>query len=365
MILTNSKGGVLSFTSLLTLRLVERNYLLRLIFLNQAPKNKLPNSSNLKIFYLLPPSTVTIRRFINVISKNDSDLLQINFASFFPIALFRKIVFKTPYVLTLHGLPQPALEYSLKSKVSYSVECIMVRFALHYASATVCVSKYVQKLLKARYHSDSIVIYHGFDTKKIIKISKQEAKKQLGFKENDAIILFVGTLSCYKDPLTLLDGFSKVLLSMPAKLIMVGNGELSGKVNQTIEKLGIQNSVSLFETIPQEELTHCYNAADIFVLPTVNEAFGIVLLEAMAFGVPILASNTGACQEVAADAGIYFNQGDPSVLAEKILHLLKDKDLCNRLTEVGLARVKDKFSVEDVAIQYSSLFEKVLSSTHS
>lgn len=362
--LTNSKGGVFSFTSLLTSRLVEKNYLLRLIFLNQAQKNKLQSSSNLKIFYLLPPSQVTIRRFLNVLSKNDLDLIQINFASFFPIAFLRKIVFKTPYVLTLHGLPQPALESSLKIKVAYSVECIMVRFALRYASATVCVSKYVQQLLKVRYHSDSTVIYHGFDIKKIIKINKQEAKKQLGYKENDPIILFVGTLSSYKDPLTLLNGFSKVLPSISAKLIMVGNGELSDKVKQTIGKLGIQNNVSLFETIPQEELTKCYNAADIFVLPTVNEAFGIVLLEAMAFGVPILASNTGACQEVAADAGVYFNQGDSSVLAEKILHLLKDKDLCSKLTEAGLARVESKFSVEDMALQYSSLFEKVLSSTH-
>jgi glycosyltransferase involved in cell wall biosynthesis len=358
-ILGNSKGGVFSFISTLIPKLLEKNYCLKAIFLSGEANTRLSQSSMLEVDFLSFNLARSIRTLKGLFS-NDSDIIHINFASFFPLVLLKKLMFKTPYVLTLHGLPQPSLEYGLKNKMLYTIETILVGYAARHSAATVCVSEYTRRLLKRLYHADSGVIYHGLEATKIHVTDKSVAKQQLGFQESDRIILFVGVLNPYKDPLTLIKAFSYVLNKQPANLVIVGKGELKPKAMQTATCLGIQNSTYFFESISEEKLGKFYNAADVFVLPTVNEAFGIVLLEAMAFGLPIVASDGGACMEVADEAALYFRQGNAQALADRILQLLGDTMLSDKLSRRGKSRVAE-FTLEKVALQYSRLFEEVLS----
>ena len=128
-------------------------------------------------------------------------------------------------------------------------------------------------------------------------------------------------------------------------------------MNEEISKLNLLNRVRLFRHVSDEKLKILYDAADLFVLTSVGEAFGMTLLETMASGVPVIASNSGACPEVVGDAGILFTQGNYTELAEKILCLSHEKELSGKLSEAGLKRVRETFSWEDKIDQYLKLYK--------
>jgi len=204
----------------------------------------------------------------------------------------------------------------------------------------------------------SEVIYHAIDTKKFKPKHETQNKHELGYKETDFIILFIGKMHPYKDPLTLIKAISMAVeKNANLHLVMVGDGELYTEVEKEISKRNLSNYVRLLRYV-DNQMSEMYDAADVFVLPSLNEAFGIVLLEAMASGVPVIASNSGACPEVVGNAGILFNQGNYSELAEKILCLSHEKELSRKLSEAGLKRVRETFSWEDKIDQYLKLYKK-------
>jgi len=112
--------------------------------------------------------------------------------------------------------------------------------------------------------------------------------------------------------------------------------------------------------VDDQMLEMLYDVADVFVLPSVNEAFGMVLLEAMASGLPVIASNSGACPEVVGNAGILFNQGNSTDLAEKIVTLSFDKGLSRKLAKAGQKRVKKVFCWKDKIRQYWELYRIII-----
>ncbi|MEJ2241190.1 MAG: glycosyltransferase, partial [Candidatus Bathyarchaeota archaeon] len=120
----------------------------------------------------------------------------------------------------------------------------------------------------------------------------------------------MGKLIPKKSPFTLIQSINYILNKhKDIKLLIVGSGILEESIRCKVKKLGLENYVKFFGYIGKEDLDKCYSAADLFVLPSINEPFGIVLLEAMAFGCPIIASNSGACPEVVGDSGLLFKQG--------------------------------------------------------
>jgi glycosyltransferase involved in cell wall biosynthesis len=213
-------------------------------------------------------------------------------------------------------------------------------------------------MLKRRYNVDSEVIYHGVDANTFKPRNKAQSKRELGYEETDFVVLFIGKLHPYKDPLTLIKAFSEaVKKNTNLCLAMIGEGELYQEVNKKISELNLLNRVKLFRRVSDERLKILYNAADLFVLPSVGEAFGMTLLEAMASGVPVIASNSGACLEVVGNAGILFSRGNHIELAEKILRLSHEKELSRKLSEAGMKRVRETFSWEDKIDQYLKLYK--------
>jgi glycosyltransferase involved in cell wall biosynthesis len=216
-------------------------------------------------------------------------------------------------------------------------------------------------MLKKRFHLESRVIYNGVNSNNFRPKDKRRSKKLLGYKERTFIILFIGKLSPYKDPLTLLNGFYKAMRMSDKnlRLVIIGKGELLKDIKNAIQRLDLSQHVTLHKYVSNERIRLHYSAADLFVLPSYNEAFGIVLLEAMASGLPVIASNTGACQEVLLDAGVTFNQGDSSDLARKIMKLSVDKNKLEILASKSLNRAK-QFSWKDISQDYLNLYKSML-----
>jgi len=112
--------------------------------------------------------------------------------------------------------------------------------------------------------------------------------------------------------------------------------------------------VFLVDSADYDQLPQYYQAADLFVLPTLYEGFGIVFIEAMASGIPIVSTTARAVPEVVGDAGLLVQPRDPIALAEKILALLQNPSLIATLRERGLSRAK-RYDWEGIASRYERL----------
>lgn len=360
--LSNSKGGVFTVTLQWAKGLARKGCDVNIFFLTQSKEAKrLVPSEHVRFYYFTTSNFLpNLRAVVTFLIHDHPDVIHINFAWFGPLAIFKKWVFKIPFIYTLHGLPQPWLESSLLYKIAYTTERCLLPFGASRASAVVAVSNYVKEMLKKRYGIDSEVIYHGIDADKFKPKNKAESKRRLGYKETDSIILFVGKLHPYKDPLTLIKAISMAVeKNANLHLVMIGDGELYTEVEKEISKLNLSNHVRLFRRVDNQTLEMLYDAVDVFVLTSVNEAFGMVLLEAMASGLPVIASDSGACPEVIRNAGVLFNRGDCTDLAEKIITLSSDKGLSRKLAKACLERVEENFSWKDKINQYCKLYKRI------
>lgn len=360
-ILSNSKGGVFSYTVNLVQGLTRKGCDITVFFFNQSKEaRRLTDSGHINFKYLTTSSFIpNLGTLIDLIFQDRPDIIHINFASFGLLAIFKKFVFKIPFIYTLHGLPQPWLNPSLTDKIKYTVESLLLPFVASRASAIVTISNYVKDTLKTKYGLDSKVIYNGINASRLKPIDKKRSKNQLGYTETDFVALFVGKLSPYKDPLTLVEAINKVIkMDKNFHLMMIGTGDLYMEAAREIERLSLSSRVKLLGHVSEEELELCYDAADLFVLPSLNEGFGIVLLEAMASGLPIITSDSGACSEVTGNAGILFNQGDCLDLAEKIMELSRNEELLRKLSNEGLKRVQS-FSLDATTNKYWNLYRKI------
>jgi glycosyltransferase involved in cell wall biosynthesis len=289
------------------------------------------------------------------------DVIHTNFASLGLLAIFKKHVLKIPFIYTLHGVPQPWIEPSLVYKIAYTVEHCLLRFVASQSSVSVTISNYVKDTLKREYGIDSEVIYHGIDADKFKPKNKTESKRRLGYKKTDFIILFVGKLHPCKDPLILIKSiYEMVKINPNLRLVMAGAGELYEELRTEIHRLNLSRYVELLGFVKHEEMRLWYDAADVYVLTSVNEAFGITLLEAMASGLPVIASKVGACSEIIGNAGILFNQGDHISLARELMTLASDEELSKVLRVKGLERVRKVFSWDDKVDKYWELYRMTI-----
>jgi len=127
-----------------------------------------------------------------------------------------------------------------------------------------------------------------------------------------------------------------------------------------LEKFGVDGLVSFTGRLTKEELARQYSRAEIAVVPSLYEGFGLPASEAMACGVPVIASSGGALPEVVGNAGILVPPGEPGPLAEAIKHLLKDKQLQRELGEAGRKRVQQEFSWEQAANKIVKVYQELL-----
>jgi len=165
-----------------------------------------------------------------------------------------------------------------------------------------------------------------------------------------------------KGPEHLVNAFSKVLKKMPnAKLAVAGGGTEAASLRAQIKKLGMGKSVFMLGKLQREEVARLMVAADVFVLPSLFESFGLVLLEAMAVGTPVVCTRTQGALEIVKDGedGLIVPPGDDDALADAIVRVLSDRQLAKRLMTSGQKTVHEKFSWEKTAKKTLALYRTV------
>ena len=179
------------------------------------------------------------------------------------------------------------------------------------------------------------------------------------------VVGFAGRIVREKGLLTLV----RSLAGMPErdwKLLLVGSGELLPEVRRTLEAAGLGERLRHVAAVPHMALPRYYRCMDVFVLPSETtprwkEQFGHVLLEAMACGLPVVASSSGFIPKVVGNAGLIFREGDERALADALARVIDDAALRAVLVRRGHAAVEERYSHEALADRLYAIYRGVLS----
>jgi N-acetyl-alpha-D-glucosaminyl L-malate synthase BshA len=177
----------------------------------------------------------------------------------------------------------------------------------------------------------------------------------------EKIVMHVSNFRPVKRVTDVVDVFARMLRSVSARLIMVGDGPERPRAVERAEELGVADKVLfLGKHASVEELLSC---ADLFLLPSESESFGLAALEAMASGAPVVASRTGGLPEVVVEgeAGFLLEVGDVNGMAEASARILSDKAVWRRMSAAAREVAVTRFAAENVVPVYEALYRDVLS----
>jgi glycosyltransferase involved in cell wall biosynthesis len=194
------------------------------------------------------------------------------------------------------------------------------------------------------------VIYNPVD---ISKYNKSSIKRKKG---EDVTFINVARFTSVKNQSLLIDAFSKVREQIKnVKLILVGDGELRNAVEKKVAQNGLSDVVEFTGNI--QNVAEKLRSADAFVLPSRYEGLPLTILEAMASGLPIIATNVGGVPDIVKDNGVLFKDNDLDSLVAAMLKLARDLLLREQMGKKSILYV-EKFDVKTIADQYQLLYER-------
>lgn len=200
------------------------------------------------------------------------------------------------------------------------------------------------------------VIHNGVDTERFFPGPKQAAP-------NTFNILNVGRLVEDKDQETLIRAFVLLKKTVPqAELTIIGRGPLQEKLQRKVAmEFDAKEAASIHFLEPTDDLLPHYRAADVFALSSVREALPNVVLEAMATGIPVAATDVGGVSEVVEHdvTGLVVPAGDPVGLADALKVLAANELLRTRMGKAGRARVERSFSADSMTFRYEEVFQRL------
>lgn len=267
-------------------------------------------------------------------------------------AIFLKKIYGIPYVNTIHG---EEVHLSKRYHMLFAL-----RWLVNNSSKTITNSNATRKFcLEAGLDPDKIdVIPFGVDTDffRPIDVDKDE---------NIFQILSVGYLIERK-------GFEYLIRAMPhvlkkhgnARLKILGSGPLESKLKMFIKQLDLEEELKIIKNVSDEELLITYNSADLFVLPSIvdsqgnTEGLGVVLLEAMACGIPVIGSDVGGIPDIIKDGvtGLLVAEKNVFEISSSINKIILDDDQREQIRKKGLLRVKEQFNWEIIAEIYENIY---------
>lgn len=206
-------------------------------------------------------------------------------------------------------------------------------------------------------------IHYGLETPPGRPELREAVRRELGIEAEAPVAGIIARLTPQKNHQRLLEAFATVHSKVPgARLLVVGHdpGGLRPLLEATAERLGLALAVRFLGYRDDREAI--LEALDCFVLPSLWEGFGLVLLEAMAAGRPVVASRVGAIPEVVLDGktGYLVDPHDGSALADSMVRVLGDRALGRRLGEEGRRRVLNEFSPEKMVASTVGCYEDII-----
>lgn len=208
----------------------------------------------------------------------------------------------------------------------------------------------------------------------VFRPAKEDIEKDrasFGIGRDEIVVLFIGRMVWEKGIYDFLHAAARVLADDELKkhsirFLIVGKGQEMQGARARVWPLGIAAWTTFVEEYPYHDMYRLHNLADIFVLPSIStkgwqEQFGMVLIESMACGTPVISTLSGSIPEVVGDAGILVQPNDHMSLCSAMKKLIIDNPLRERLGEEGLKRARTHFDAQKNSEKFGRVFEKVMS----
>jgi glycosyltransferase involved in cell wall biosynthesis len=178
----------------------------------------------------------------------------------------------------------------------------------------------------------------------------------------EKIVLYVGRLVYEKGVQNIMNAVPKVLAKTNAKFIIVGSGYMQEQLSKIVKSMGLEHKVLFTGFIEEENLLKLQKVADVSVVPSLFEPFGIVALEAMAAKCPVIVSDTGGLSEIVDHdvTGVKVYSNDTESLAWGITKILQDDNFGKYLRENAYKKILEKYDWDKIAQQTRHMYESVL-----
>ncbi|MDP2642793.1 MAG: glycosyltransferase family 1 protein [Candidatus Peregrinibacteria bacterium] len=256
--------------------------------------------------------------------------------------------YSRPYTVTIHDLTIslfPGKGNKIWKFFQRMVYDVIIKNATVTAKTVVTISKNTKKDLIERLNvpEEKIeVIYNGVsDNFTLIDDPKTFQKTLNKYKIKKEFLLYTGVWRYHKNLPRLIEAFAilRQKKNLDMSLVITGKPDLDyPETKDKVKELGLENDVIFTGLVDEEELIHLYNAANIYVFPSLYEGFGLPPLESMKCGTPVVASNTSSIPEICGEENaIFFDPYNVEDIAEKIEKVYKDVDLQAKLIENGIA----------------------------
>jgi glycosyltransferase involved in cell wall biosynthesis len=307
-------------------------------------------------------------RYRAVLKQSNCDLVHVPHLFAMPRRL------PCPYVLTVHDVLEHMSRTNGRSEIWRLLNFQLTRRALKGAACIFAVSKFTKSEIENLFGIPGArirVVYNAIDAR-FLSGHATEADRQFlaeRYQVNYPFLLYAGRISPHKNIVRIIEAFSALKAELEKegkypglKLIIIGD-ELSKHpdLRRTVIRGGVQNDVRFLGFIPIDVLRVFYDAAKIFVFPSLYEGFGLPPLEAMAHGTPVLASNTSSLPEVVGNAAVLVNPENVFEIMRALHRVLTDQGLRERMKLRCYEQAK-KFSWDVAAQQILDAYREVAAS---
>ena len=312
------------------------------------------------LFEHQPYEVALTSKIVEVVKFEDLDLLHVHYAIPHASAAFMaKEILKAqniiiPYITTLHGT-----DITLVGKEPEYEPAIS--FAINQSDIVTSVSDSLRKETYEHFKvTKEIEVIENFVCVDKFKIEDKACRKSLFAPNGEAILMHISNFRKVKRIQDVIKIHSIVNKEFRTRLVLIGDGPERSAMERLVKKLKVEDSTFFLGKIKETEKALC--AADIYLMTSQTESFGVSALEAMAAGVPVISTNTGGIPEVNThgQTGYLSNVGDVEDMAENTLKLLRNKEIYDRLS-LNATKNADRFNISNVLPNYLDLYYKAIS----
>ncbi|MHA0855402.1 N-acetyl-alpha-D-glucosaminyl L-malate synthase BshA [Paenibacillus sp. CMAA1364] len=305
-----------------------------------------------------PPNDLSLAtKMAQVAKMQDLDILHVHYAVPHAVCAFlakQMVGDQLKVVTTLHGTDITVLaqDETLKD---------LIRLAINESDAVTAVSKdLIRETREVLDITRDIDLTYNFVDKRVYYPRDTGSLRGDFAQPDEKILMHISNFRPVKRVMDVIDIFAQVHEVIPSKLLLVGEGPDLPKVQCKIKELGLTDSVHFLGK--QDEIAHVISLADVLLLPSSKESFGLVALEAMACGVPTVGSEAGGIPElvVHGETGFLAPIGEVKQMADYCIQLLSNTALNQRFKDACMRRAQEDFCDELIMKKYEEIYYRVL-----
>ncbi|HEX6593477.1 MAG TPA: N-acetyl-alpha-D-glucosaminyl L-malate synthase BshA [Bacillota bacterium] len=315
--------------------------------------------SHYPVFQYPPYDLALASKMAEVIDREKLDILHVHYAMPHAIsAILAKQIAKhnVKIVTTLHGTDITVLgiDNTFKEMIKYGIENSDAVTAVSHDLA-----QQTKKTLNVK--KDISVIYNFVNENEYSRKYLEEIKQNYGIQPDEKVVIHISNFRKVKRVEDVIHTFNKIRNNVKAKLLLVGDGPECKNTFQLVNKLQLSDSVLYLGK--QKNVSDLLSIADLKLLLSTKESFGLVLLEAMACEVPCIGTNVGGIPEVINhnETGFLVDVGDTDQAAAYAIDLLTDEKKWKEFSQAAVKRARKTFHSSKIIQQYKDLYDDVLS----